>query len=57
MAGELKDRGNEEFKKGNLTEALALYTEAISSALEDKNMLSTILTNRQIAYTPPIISP
>jgi hypothetical protein len=46
MAGELKDRGNEEFKKGRLTEAVSLYTEAIGASLSDKAMLGTILTNR-----------
>lgn len=46
MAGELKERGNEEFKKGRLPEAVALYTEAIGASLSDKALLGTILTNR-----------
>jgi hypothetical protein len=50
MANELKERGNDEFKKGRLEEAVALYTEAISSSLGDKAMLGTILSNR---FGPP----
>jgi hypothetical protein len=55
MAEELKDRGNEEFKKGNLEEAASLYTEAISASLTDKAMLGTILTNRFVHLTAYVL--
>lgn len=45
VAEELKNLGNEKFKKGNFKEAVELYTQAI-----DKDWSTVILLNRSQAY-------
>lgn len=45
-AEQLKNKGNDEFKKGNVQEAIRCYSEAID--LDSKE--PTYFTNRAIAY-------
>lgn len=52
---EKKNLGNEEFKKGNYTKAIKLYTEALSKplvsyALLDLHQSEAIYTNRAASY-------
>jgi DnaJ family protein C protein 7 len=47
---DLKEKGNEAYKKGSSAEAIKIYTEAIELDAHNKILLSTLYANRGLAY-------